>query len=154
MRRAALCLALLWGGHAAVSQSGADAVLVRPCAGTPVELLVNLLEPLAETTRSFYQGRVRVLIVGTGEPACCGIHVAVLMPDEIGVLRTCTAISGGPNGIGFGNVRFPETPRPSYDPAVGLTVPLVVSRFDGRDFVETGARLVIDRSIPAVTYAE
>ncbi|WP_157935975.1 hypothetical protein [Paracoccus zhejiangensis] len=54
------------------------------CVGQNLAYLAHVTEPLEETTRSYAQGAVRILILSAPEPACCGTAVAVLMPDPAG----------------------------------------------------------------------
>ena len=55
--------------------------------------LENVAEPLEDTTRAFANGDVRVMVLSAGEPACCGVFVAVLLPDEDGAAGTLDVLT-------------------------------------------------------------
>lgn len=81
-----------------------------------------IVEPWQENSRTFYNGDVRIALGDSTEPACCAIHVLILMPDpdnELGE-RKCVVVNRG-GGMGFSGVDF-QALKSSYDPATGLTV--------------------------------
>ena len=88
----------------------------------------NLVEPWAETTRTYGDGAVRIALLDTGgEPACCSSHLLILSPDpEYG--RACNILSDQP-GTGFRQV-FLEQSDSGYDPGQGLLLTIPVGRFD------------------------
>ncbi len=133
---AALCTALS-------ATAAAAGPAIESCEGHPAGLVINLIEPLTETTRLYANGRVRVIAIGSGEPACCGIYIAVLHPDRDG-LRTCTAVSQNTRE-GWSAVRFDPDRDATYDPLTGLDVPMLVTPFDGTDFVDRSLMLRIDQ---------
>lgn len=69
----------------------------------------------------------------TGEPATELAHLVVLHPsgDPTG-LCACTSVSAGPNGRSWAGIGFLNSP-PSYDPAVRLTLPILVENADDGD---------------------
>ncbi len=139
---ALVCMTLL------AAAAEADPV-IGSCEDRPAGLVVNLIEPLEQTTRAYAAGRVRVFAIGPGEPACCGIYIAVLHPDADG-LRTCTAVSQG-EGSGWSAVRFDARREATYDAATGLDVPMLVTPYDGADFVDRSLVLRIDQARGTVT---
>ena len=81
-----------------------------------------VVEPWEENSRTFYNGDVRVSLGDSTEPACCALHVVILMPDQDNELgeRKCVVINRG-GGMGFSGVDF-KALKSSYDPAIGLTL--------------------------------
>lgn len=90
--------------------------------------LAQINEPVEDWSRSYANSAIRVLIVGQGEPVCCGTWIAVLHPAPEG-FRTCTLVLAGDDvGLGWADVAFGG--EASYDPARGLTVPMRVFPYD------------------------
>ena len=93
----------------------------------------NLAEPWEETSRTFYNGRVRVALSDAIEPACCWAHVIILLPnpdDELGG-RQCVLINRG-NFVGLSGVDFDKMTA-KYDPATGLTISLPYRLYDAEE---------------------
>lgn len=102
------------------------------CVGQSLAYLGNVTEPLDQTTRSYAQGAVRILILSAAEPACCGSAVAVLLPDPLDGTRICRLLL--PSG-GQGWARLEFGPKPArYDSVSGLSVPMTASIWDGEEF--------------------
>lgn len=90
----------------------------------------NIAEPWEENTRTFSNGKTRLALLDTTEPAAGWAYMLVLSPpyDELG-LRQCKLI--GFNGMGFAGMEFTQL-NSSYDPSRGLmfTVPVATYDFD------------------------
>ena len=89
-----------------------------------------IAEPWEENTRTFSNGKVRVAIMDTIEPALGAFHVLVLSPpyDEVGS-NQCKLISAG-NGIGFSGIDMKDM-KSGYDPSTGLALEFPVQRYNG-----------------------
>ena len=94
----------------------------------------NLPEPWADHTATYAEGRIRVAVLDTLEPAAAAMHLLVISPplDELGE-RQCKVVSmaGGGAGApsGFLNLDFGAR-EASYDPARGLVLALPVEGFN------------------------
>ncbi|SNS52038.1 hypothetical protein [Antarctobacter heliothermus] len=88
----------------------------------------NLAEPWEQNTRTFSNGKTRLAVLDTIEPAIAWAHILVLSPpySEIGD-RQCKTI--GLDGMGFGGIRFEELTS-SYDPATGLSFTVPVQAYN------------------------
>lgn len=104
------------------------AATVRDCDGV-TEAAFNIVEPWEASTRTFYQGRVRVALLDTGgEPACCSAHLLVLFyADDDPESFVCRLVSDR-GATGFAGIDF-KSLRTSYDPARGLLVSFGYSVF-------------------------
>ncbi len=80
---------------------------------------VNIAEPWEANTRTFANGKVRLALIDTVEPAAGAYYLLILSPpfDELGFPQ-CRLI-GFSDGIGYAGMRF-ERLGASYDPARGL----------------------------------
>lgn len=90
----------------------------------------NIAEPWEENTRTFYGGKLRVVLIDSIEPACCYMHLVLLMPnpdDPVGG-RRCVAINQG-HATGFGQIDFKDLTA-DYDPSTGLLVTFPYALFD------------------------
>ena len=89
----------------------------------------NIVEPWPDNVRSFANGDVRIVNLDTIEPAVGFAYLMVMTPpfDELGG-RECVMISRG-MGLGFAGVHF-DTMTSQYDPAIGLTLEVVVNDYD------------------------
>ncbi len=115
--RGILAAAALTGVMALASP--AFAVTVRDCDGV-TESAFNIVEPWEGSSRTFYQGRVRVASLDTGgEPACCSAHLLILFyADDDPESFVCRLVSDrGPTG--FAGIDF-KSLRSSYDARRGL----------------------------------
>ncbi len=88
----------------------------------------NIPEPWEAHTRSFSDGKTRIAMLDTIEPAAGWAWILVLSPPE-GELggRQCRVI--GSDGMGFSGMSFDQLSA-SYDPARGLVYSLPTQRFD------------------------
>ena len=139
--RPALALAL----SLAAGTAAADGV-VLPCEGWRASV-GNLLEPLDRTTRAFAGGRVRVLVLGHGEPACCGTWIAVLHPTPEGFAGCSLILATEDRGwadAGFAGDAY-------YDLATGLSVPMDVVAYDGAGGVRSRIVLLVNQAEGRVT---
>ncbi len=90
----------------------------------------NVVEPWEKNSRTYYRGRVRAVLADAIEPACCSVHLLLLMPDpesELGDCK-CVAVNLG-SGMGFSQLDFGELAS-SHDPATGLTLSFSHAIFD------------------------
>ena len=90
----------------------------------------NIVEPWEANTRTFSEGKTRLAMLDTVEPAAGWAYVLVLSPpySELGD-RQCKVI--GLNGMGFAGMDF-QSLTASYNPATGLrfVLPVDVDDFD------------------------
>jgi len=113
------------------------------CVGQSLAYLGNVTEPLSQTTRSYAQGAVRILILSAAEPACCGSAVAVLLPDPLDGTRICRLLFPA-GGQGWGGLEFGPGPA-TYDATSGLSVPMTASVWDGEEFRPEPLTVVVDQ---------
>ena len=108
-------------------------------------------EPWSQSTRTFANGKIRIIALDTAEPACCSFHLAILAPnpdDELG-LRQCAVLNDGAEWTGFQSVDVSGT-QSSYHPGRGLLLSVPVERYiDG----VRSTRLVVDIRINQATGA-
>jgi hypothetical protein len=120
MRGLLTIIALCWAGIPALSQP----IEVSHCDWESSAR--NLGEPWEAFTRTFSNGKTRLAMLDTIEPAAGAVRMLVLSPpyDELGS-RQCRTL--GINGMGFAGMDFDQLSA-SYDPATGLdfTVPIQV----------------------------
>ncbi|MFD1796653.1 hypothetical protein FQV27_13040 [Paracoccus aurantiacus] len=109
----------------------------------------NIAEPWEDHTATYAEGRVRIAVLDTVEPAAAAVHLMILSPplDEIGG-RQCRVISldgrsdgGWPSG--FLNIDFSGRSA-RYDEVDGLTLSLPVETYEA----STGGA---DRALLSVT---
>ncbi len=102
----------------------------------------NLAEPWERNTRLFAEGKIRIAVMDTTEPAAASFHLMVISPpyDELG-LPQCRLVSM-PGGGGLGSLTL-EGAVASYDAAAGLAIRLRAGRYvpDTGEFA--GADLVV-----------
>jgi hypothetical protein len=113
------------------------------CVDQSLASLANISEPLESTTRSYAQGDVRILILSAGEPACCGVAAAVLLPDPLDGTRICRLVLPA-DGQGWGGLSFGPG-EASYDAATGLTVPMTASTWNGGTYDALPIAIIIDQ---------
>ena len=79
----------------------------------------NLVEPWENYTRTFSNGKTRIALIDTLEPAAGAVWLLILSPpyNELGD-RQCRLVGHG--GMGFMDLDFAALAT-SYDPARGLT---------------------------------
>ncbi len=79
----------------------------------------NIVEPWEANTRTFSNGKTRLAMLDTVEPAAGAFHVLILSPPygELGE-RQCKVISAT-GGIGFYGLDFAGL-QAQYDPSIGL----------------------------------
>ncbi|MCP3969779.1 MAG: hypothetical protein GY717_05590 [Rhodobacteraceae bacterium] len=89
----------------------------------------NIPEPWESHIRTFANGKIRVALLDTIEPAAGAYYLLVIAPpyDEMGN-RQCAIIAEHGGTMGFAGMFFDQLGA-SYDPASGLTLRLPVSRF-------------------------
>lgn len=115
-----LCTALL-------QTSGAWAQSVGDC--NQIAAAYNLVEPWEENARTFSNGKTRLAVLDTVEPAAGAYHILVLSPpyDPLGG-RQCRIVSLQ-LGLGFSGISF-DMLEAAYDPSVGLMFTVPVQRLD------------------------
>ncbi|MCF2905743.1 hypothetical protein L0666_12165 [Octadecabacter sp. CECT 8868] len=86
-----------------------------------------IVEPWEDYSRTFADGKVRVALLDTIEPAAAAMYLLILHPpfDELSG-RTCTVV-GLDEGLGYAGMFFEELDA-VYDPATGLTftIPAII----------------------------
>ncbi|MCI2399726.1 hypothetical protein [Aliiroseovarius subalbicans] len=101
------------------------ALLAAPAAAQNVEdcdwraSARNLVEPWDETSRTFSNGKVRLALLDTIEPAAGALHLLVISPPyaELGDAQ-CKVISWA-GSVGFSGLLFDQL-EAHYDPTTGL----------------------------------
>jgi hypothetical protein len=121
MKYAVLALAMVLG-------SAASAFTVEPCASEsgPTIGINELVTPINNNSRSYYNNTVHTYKVDYLEPACCSYGVAIVLPDvqsEIGDSK-CVAITGL-SGVDVKNARS------SYDSVRGLLLTFKTRVYNG-----------------------
>lgn len=114
------------------------------CVGQNQAYLAHVTEPLEDTTRSYAQGAVRILILSAPEPACCGTAVAVLMPDPLDGARICRLLITD-DEQGWGGMTFGPGAA-SDDPASGLRVPMTATVWEGEGFHKEPVTVFVDQA--------
>lgn len=89
----------------------------------------NLAEPWDENTRTYSNGKVRLAVIDTVEPAAGAFHLLILSPpySEIGD-RQCRIVSKN-DTIGFSGIDLSKI-EAGYDPARGLLFSLPAGKYD------------------------
>ncbi|MFT4715724.1 MAG: hypothetical protein ACI861_001881 [Paracoccaceae bacterium] len=102
----------------------------------------NLVEPWEENSRTFSNGKTRLALIDTVEPAAAAFHLLILSPPygPVGD-RQCKTI-GLAQGGGFGGIQFQDL-QATYDPAIGLMFDLPVRLYDPETSFTNGAILHI-----------
>ena len=98
------------------------------CSG--LESVRNVVLPLADGTRTFANGKIRIWHIDTGgEPACCSSHLAIIAPhpeDELGYQQCVRLSDGGSLGFQWLSVKNIQA---SYDAGKGLLLNVPVERY-------------------------
>lgn len=131
--------------------AAAGPAMVQDC--TDYAMTTYVMEPWEESTRTFYNGQVRLVLVDTdGEPACCSTWLVAIFPnveDELGG-RTCRMVGSG-EGMGFTGVDMKGV-KSAYDAATGLTLTVPVRRMiDGDAIVNETVKLRLDLRTSTLT---
>jgi len=139
MKAVAVCLGLM-AGAPAVAQ---EAVRCEWPARAD-----NIAEPWEENTSTFANGKVRLALLDTVEPAGAPFHILVLSPpyDELGA-RQCRTV--GLNGMGFGGADFGSL-EAEYDPAEGLVFTMAVQVYAEAEFQPRTLRFTLNQSTGAI----
>lgn len=89
---------------------------------------VNIPDPVADYTRYFANGAIRVTLLETPEPAENYAWLMIVSPprDELG-LGQCRLLGALPEGNGFTGIDF-RALQADYDPASGLTLRMPAQR--------------------------
>ncbi len=124
---------------------------ISQCGGsTRVDAIV---EPWSQATRTFANGKIRIIALDTAEPACCSFHLAIIAPnpgDEMG-LRQCVTLNDGGEWTGFQAVSVKNT-RSSYDAGRGLLLSVPVERYiDGIRSTKLTVDVRINQATGAIT---
>ncbi|MBZ0127766.1 MAG: hypothetical protein K8F59_01495 [Rhodobacteraceae bacterium] len=129
---------ILAAGAALLAASGAAAVTVEQCDWRA--RADAIVEPWADYSRTFSNGKTRLALLDVIEPAAGALHILVMSPpyDEMGG-RQCKVISAA-SGIGFFGVEFTALDA-SYNPAIGLMFMVPVQVYDGSTGMGRGAWL-------------
>ncbi len=99
-----------------------------------------IVEPWAENSRTFSNGKTRLALLDVIEPAAGAMHLLVMSPpyDELGG-RQCKVVSAEP-GIGFSGIDFTALTA-AYDPSIGLMFTVPVLFYDPNIAMSRPARL-------------
>lgn len=97
-----------------------------------------------EPTRTYANGRIRLIKIDIEEPACCANFLMVLYPAPGQEFYACTLI-GREEGLGWGKLELMHA-HATYDPSTGLAVTLPVSAYDGMMFRKDELRLTINQA--------
>lgn len=89
-----------------------------------------LVEPWEQNSRTFSNGKTRLAVTDTIDPAAGAFHLVILSPphDELGS-RQCKVVSLD-GSIGFAAINFSALSA-DYDPSQGLLFDVPVEVFDG-----------------------
>ncbi|MGP6086955.1 hypothetical protein [Antarctobacter jejuensis] len=105
-----------------------------------------IVEPWEENSRTFSNGKTRLALMDTIEPAAAWAWMLVLSPpySELGD-RQCKVV--GLNGMGFSGMDFAQLSA-DYDPATGLTFTVPVQAYDGAtaDFGDFTLRFTLNQA--------
>ncbi len=102
--------------------------------------LTALMAPIAQHSKSFDDNNLQVFGLDVVEPICCGVGVAVVMPDkkaEEGGGKLCLAV------FGWSDARVSEARSLGYDPSKGRLLSIPVKEYMG---AWTELRLRINQS--------
>ena len=106
----------------------AAAQSVGPCDATARADFIA--EPWELNTKIFSNGKVRLAVLDTIEPAGGPVHLLILSPpyNEIGD-RQCRVVSLNEGGMGFADMNLTEISA-AYDPSVGLLFDIPIRTYD------------------------
>lgn len=102
----------------------AQALEVQSCRDAGVGL-ESLVLPVAKNTREFAQGKIQVYKVDQGEPVCCSVGVAVVIPDVDSELGDSKCVSV----MGLGDVDV-KNAAAKYDSARGLKITFATRKYN------------------------
>ncbi len=112
----------------------------------------NIGEPWADNTRTFSNGKTRLALLDTIEPAAGSIHLLIISPpyDELGSPQ-CKVISHF-GSVGFTGLEFSQL-EASYDPSTGLTfvLPGAIYNPDNGSNIPTFLGLTLNRAPGVIT---
>jgi len=143
-RLIAACASLAGGAAAALAAAPAQAATIADC--NEYAMTTFVAEPWEQSSRTFYNGQVRLVVTDTdGEPVCCSTWLVVIFPnadDELGG-RTCRMV-GSASGLGWTGVDMKGV-KSTYAAATGLTITVPVRRMiDGDRIVNETVKLRLD----------
>lgn len=105
-----------------------------------------IVEPWAQNTRTFSDGKTRLAMLDTVEPAAGWAYLLILSPpySELGD-RQCKLIGTG--GMGFSGMDFSGL-QADYDPAQGLifTLPVQFYQYGPEDLAWRTIRIVLNQA--------
>jgi hypothetical protein len=112
----------------------------------------NIVEPWEAHSRTFSDGKTRLALLDTIEPALGWAQLLIMSPpyDEVGG-RQCKVI--GVESYGFSGMAFDKLTA-SYDPASGLTFAVPVQAYDERQGDHFGwftLRVTLNQASGAIT---
>lgn len=87
-----------------------------------------IVEPWSDHTKTFYNGKVRIVHIDTmGEPVCCSSRLLIFMPDSTDPLggQKCFQVVGN-SGNGYEWLDFKNISA-SYSPVLGLLLNIPVT---------------------------
>lgn len=114
----------------------------------------NVVEPWEGATRTFANGKIRIVHVDTGgEPVCCSSHLVILTPSppDEPAFGQCFTLSDGGTGLGFQWLDM-KAVSAAYDPARGLLIRVPVERYvDGLKSAKDVIAVRINQATGTVT---
>ena len=137
---------------AGLTTAPAMAASVSDCGD--VSRLENVVEPWEGSTKTFYGGKMRVVLVDTGgEPACCSTYLAVLYsvePNDEPPYTACKLIKDD-NRMGFAGIDF-RSMRATYDARAGVLLTIRAKRMkaDGSGTTPLTLKVRLRQSPPSV----
>lgn len=146
MIRRLFCALCLLPGLASAQES---TVSVQDCGWQASAAAI--VEPWEDHSRTFSEGKTRLAMLDTIEPAAAWAWLLILSPpySELGD-RQCKVI--GVNGMGFSGMDFANLTA-SYDPASGLAFTVPVQLYDPgpADYVPATLNFTLNQATGAIT---
>ena len=122
------------------------------CSGG-VARIDAIVEPWSDNTRTFANGKIRIVHLDTAEPACCSFHLGILAPnpaDEPYPFQ-CVTLNDGAEWTGFQAIHFADI-EASYDPGLGLLLSVPAERYiDGLKSTPLTLRVRINQATGSIT---
>lgn len=149
--------AALAAALAALSALAAASALAEPgfsqCGGGGVARIDAIVEPWRDNTRTFANGKIRIVHLDTAEPACCSFHLGIMAPnpaDEPYPFQ-CVTLNDGDAWTGFQAIHFADI-EASYDPGLGLLLSVPAERYiDGLKSTPLTLQVRINQATGSIT---
>jgi len=98
-----------------------------------------------QPTRTFANGKIRMIKIDIEEPACCAVFLMALYPVPDQPFPGCTLV-GVKEGYGYNKMNL-ETAVASYDARIGLTVRLPVVVFDSGAYFDEILQVTVNQAL-------